>query len=250
MLPSTILRVGRQEADERERRRRLAAAGLAGDPERLATLQAEADAVDRVDGLGSEARSASGGPRPRAAARTDPPASAAPRSVRRGHERARRRLGLRRSSRAPADEREGEDDEDDAEPGRARSTTRPRGRARRPARAASRSWPHDGWNGSPRPDERQRRLGQDRAGERRARRWRRSGSGRSAGCGVRMMWPLPAPMTRARSTKARSRSDRVWRPDDPGGRRPARDPDDDDDDDERHPDAEDLARRRTPRGPG
>ena len=52
-----------------------------------------------------------------------------------------------------------------------------------------------------------------------------------------MMWPPPAPMTRARSTNVRSFSDSVWRPDDPRGRRPAGDADDDDDHDQGHPDA-------------
>ena len=49
MLPSTIVAFDGQDLDERERRGRLAAAGLAGDPERLAVVEREADPVDGLD---------------------------------------------------------------------------------------------------------------------------------------------------------------------------------------------------------
>ena len=48
-LPSTIRRVPRQDPDERQGGGRLAAARFAGDPERLAVVEREADAVDRLD---------------------------------------------------------------------------------------------------------------------------------------------------------------------------------------------------------
>ena len=41
--------VGRQQPDQRQRRRGLAAAGLPGQPERLAVVEPEAHAVDRLD---------------------------------------------------------------------------------------------------------------------------------------------------------------------------------------------------------
>ena len=213
MLPSTIFAFAGQEPDERQRGRRLAAARLAGDPERLAVVEREADAVDRLDrsrlerevglevlddeerAFGSACLGSGRSRRPwlvdRPARAASPsssslrrPRRAAPRSGR--APRSRRRAasspgrwpgGIEvRSSPAPplrvedvveraADEREGEDDEDDAGARRARSTTTRRGPARRPSRAASRIWPHDGWNGSPRPMNDERRLGQDRAGE-------------------------------------------------------------------------------------
>ena len=165
-------RVRRQDPDERQRGRRLAAAGLAGDAERLAVVEPEADAVDGLDrprlerevGLevldDEERRVRVGllGERPLMRRRD-------------GHRR-RRAFGLSRSSRAPpmsvnarttrTMQTPGETYHHQApRPGRAGVLRRPEDLApRRRERVAE-------------ADERERRLGQDRAGEDRARRSRR-----------------------------------------------------------------------------
>ena len=75
-------------------------------------------------------------------------------------------------------------------------------------RAASRIWPHDGWNGSPRPTNDS--VVSVRIAPAKVRTalatMRFITFGRMC---RRMMWPADAPMTRARSTNARSRSDSV-----------------------------------------
>src|SRR5262249_11554788 len=53
-------RPGRQQPDDRQARRGLAASGLTHDAERLARLQREADAVDRLDDAGAAKRHVAG----------------------------------------------------------------------------------------------------------------------------------------------------------------------------------------------
>ena len=111
------------------------------------------------------------------------------------------------------------------------------------SRRDSRIWPHDGWNGSPRP----------------------------TNDSVVSVRTAPANISTAFATIRFTTFGRMWRlhdvaaagadhpgpvderpllerqglrADDPGGRGPARDPDDDDDHDQGHPDPEDLGRRR------
>jgi hypothetical protein len=76
-------------------------------------------------------------------------------------------------------------------------------------RAASSSWPQDGWNGSPRPtNDSVVSVSTAPANVRIAfATMRFTTFGRMC---RRMMWPLPPPTTRARSTNARSFSDSVW----------------------------------------
>ena len=114
----------------------------------------------------------------------------------------------------------------------ARSTTTPRGPARRRSRAESRIWPHDGWNGSPRPTNDERRLGQDGAGEHE----HRVGDDQvdDVGQDVAAHDVAAAGADDAGPVDERALLQRQrLRPDDPGGRRPARDADDDDDDEQR-----------------
>ena len=91
------------------------------------------------------------------------------------------------------------------------------------------------------PDEREGRLGEDRAGEDEDRVGDDEVRSRSGRMCRRMMWRGLAADDPGAIDEHPLLHRQGLRADDPGGRRPARDADDDDDDDQRDPDPDDLA---------